>query len=62
MPDMYQADDLTRATLVLGLEGLPTAPLHRRQAELRPERNEPDGGGDDTDPLPTSPEPDGGIL
>ena len=63
MPDIYQADDLSQPTLVLGLEGLPAEPLDRRQAKLRADRDEPgEGGADEIDPRPGAQEPDGGLL
>jgi hypothetical protein len=77
LPDIYQAEDLSLPPLVLGLEGLPTEPLHKRQAELRADRQGREAGddqpdrstsdqqdptSDDADPLPGRQEPDEGVL
>ena len=77
LPDIYQADDLSLPAFVLGLEGLPTEPLHTRQAELRARREDPDepadpddrptrehppSTADDADPLPGRQDPDEGVL
>jgi hypothetical protein len=75
LPDIYEAEDLSLPAFVLGLEGLPTEPLHRRQAELRARGEAPDDAADpperpgrerptadDADPLPDRQAPDEGLL
>ncbi len=43
LPDEYQKADLEMETVVLGQEGLPPEPLHRRQAALREHLNGSNG-------------------
>lgn len=65
LPDVMKADDLTAAPVVLGLEGLPPGPLHRRQAAVRSGAGDAGDApgpaippGDDINPLPPVQESD----